>query len=148
MGFLNFLFGGVGDSGATIQRFEREIQAQRDQLFGIFLFAKGIELMYSGQPDVMAMNRASFQDITDRGQTAIRAAEVLLQEAKANPERARKIKRFTFPPTSGNPMLDEMTTRAKILFRTYDRMFPGRPRSEELSQSEHQALMKEAADQL
>ena len=148
MGFLDFLFGGAKDPHAAIQRFEQEIQAQRDHLFGILLFAQGVELLYSDQPDVVQMNRASFQEIMDRGRIAISAAEVLLQEAKANPEKAKEIKRFTFPPTSGHPMIDEMTTRARILVRTYDRLFPGRPRSKELSRTEHEALMEAAANQL
>jgi|GEM_PF-4905317 len=45
-------------------------------------------------------------------------------------------------------MLDQMTQRAQILFRTYDQMFPDRPRSDPLNREEIEALMTTAADQL
>ncbi|OQC58441.1 MAG: hypothetical protein BWX54_00984 [Verrucomicrobia bacterium ADurb.Bin018] len=45
-------------------------------------------------------------------------------------------------------MLDEMTSRAHILVRTYSHMFPDRPRYDELSEDEHKALIYAASQQL
>lgn len=148
MGFLASLFGQSADAGEIIQRFEREIQVQRDQLFGITLFSQGLELMYADQPEILDMNRQSFRGISDRADSAISAAESLLQKAKVDSSALREIRRFRFPPISGHPMLDEMTQRAQILVRTYDQMFPDRPRSQPLDREDMEALMAAAADQL
>jgi hypothetical protein len=148
MGFFDLLFRRSTDPGEAIRRFEEEIRIQRDQLFGMTLFSQGIEMMYAGQPEILEINRQSIQNIKARVESFISEADRLLQEGKTKPEKVREIKRFRFPPISGNPMLDQMTQRAQILVQTYERMFPGRPRSEPLSQDELQSLMMEAADQL
>jgi hypothetical protein len=147
MGLLNFLFGGSNPT-EIIQRFELEIQAQKDQLFGIYLYAKGLLLLYSDQADVREATQSSFQEILERGNSAIQAAETLLNKARINPSLVNDIQRFRFPPTSGHPMLDEMTSRAQILVRTYSQIFPGRRRYDELSADEHEALMHAASEQI
>jgi len=133
---------------SVIRRFEEQIRIQRDQLFGISLFSQGLEVIYSGQSEVLEMNRQSSQNITERAESAISAAESLLRQAKADLSSPRQLMCFRFPPISGNPMLDQMTQRAQILVRTYEQMFPDRPRSEPLSREEIRELMAAAADQL
>lgn len=148
MRFLNSLFGRSADPSETIRRFEEEMRIQRDQLFGITLFAQGLEVIYPGQPEVLEINRHSFQDVAERAKSAISAAESLLQQPKADPASVKQLRRFKFPPISGHSMLDPMTQRAQILVRTYKQMFPDRPRSEPLNRAELEVLMSAAADQL
>ncbi|MBP6734372.1 MAG: hypothetical protein KA142_06745 [Chromatiaceae bacterium] len=147
MGIMSFLFGGRNPV-EIIRRFEQEILEQHDQLFGIYLYAKGLLLLYSDQADVREATQSSFKEILERGNRAIQSAESLLQKAKSNPSYIGDIQRFRFPPTRGNPMLDEMTSRAHILVRTYSHMFPDRPRYDELSEDEHKALIYAASQQL
>lgn len=148
MGFLRSLFGQSPDPRKTIRRFEEEIGIQRDQLFGITLFSQGVEVLHASQPEILEMNRQSFQGITNRAESAISQAESLLQQVKADSTSVEQLRRFRFPPISGNPMLDQMTQRAQILVKTYKQMFPGRPRSKPLNRAEIEALMTAAADQL
>ncbi len=148
MVFLGSLFGSKSDPAEEIRRFDEMIRLHQDQLFGITLYFQGIELMYSGQPEICEMNRQSFQNIKDRAENAIAAAKSLLQQARENPPKVKELMRFTFPPIRGNPMLDQMTHRAQILVQTYERMFPGRARSQPLSQDELKSLMMEASNQI
>jgi len=148
MGILRSLFGKHPNPAEEIRRFENTIQLHQEQLFGITLYSKGIELMYSDQPELVKMNRKSFQNVKDRIEPSIYAGESLLQQVKADPSKVKHLKQFKFPPISGHPMLDQMTQRAQILVRTYERMFPKRSKSEPLTEDELSSLMIEAANQL
>jgi hypothetical protein len=148
MGFLDSIFRRTADPRQTIRRFEEDLQIQRNQLFGITLFSQGVELMYGGQREMLEISRQSFQDIKERAESSISAAESLLQLVKVDPGKVKKLRRFQFPPITGHPMLDQMTRRAQILVETYERLFPGRSRSEPLSREELESLMTDAADQL
>ena len=125
MGFFNSLFGRKSDSKENVSQFEERIQIQKEQLFGISLYFRGIELMYSEQPEIIKMNRQSFENIRERIEDSISAAESLLMEVKRDPPKARKLKKFKFPPTAGHPMLDQMAERVEIILRTYEHLFLG-----------------------
>lgn len=148
MGFLGSMFGSTSDPTEAIRQFKETIRLRKEQLFGIALYLQGIELIYSETPEILEINRQSFQNIKDRAENAITAAESLLQRVKEDPTKVKEINRFTFPPISGHPMLDQMTRRAQILVRAYDRLFPGRPRSKPLSRDEQKLLMRQASEQL
>ena len=148
MDYLGSKSGGTNDTAEVISQFKETIRLQKEQLFGITLYLQGIELLYSGKPEVVEMNRQSFQNIQNRAENAITAAESLLQQVKEDPGKVKEIKRFKFPPISGNPMLDQMTRRAQILVQEYERLFPGRPRSKLLNQDEQALLMMQASEQL
>lgn len=61
MGFFSPLFAQSANPSETIRRFEEELALHGDQLFGITLFFQGLEVMHSGQPEILEMNRQSFQ---------------------------------------------------------------------------------------
>lgn|GEM_PF-3818285 len=84
---FNSFFGKGSDTTEMIRRFEKNIGIQRDQLFGSTLSFQGMEVLYSDQTEVLEMNRQSFQNITDRAESAIAAAESLLAQAKVNPPK-------------------------------------------------------------
>jgi len=148
MGFLNSLFGRKSDPKEYITQFEESIQLQKDHLFGLSLYFHGVELMYSDQPEIIEMNRKSFDNIGERTEESIRKAESLLIEVKKNPSKSNKLNRFQFPPTIGHPMLEQMTKRVEIILRTYERIFPGRSKSGSLNQEQLMRLMMEASEQL
>ncbi|MDO9566455.1 MAG: hypothetical protein Q7J15_06925 [Candidatus Desulfaltia sp.] len=148
MGFFNSLVWQKNDPKEDVSRFEKMIQMQKEQLFGISLYFRGIELMYSEQPEIIQMNLQSFVNIRERTEDSIAAAESLLLEVKRDPSKAKKLKGFKFPPTTGHPMLDQMTERVEIILRTYEQLFPGRSKSQSLNQEELMKLMMEASKQL
>jgi hypothetical protein len=148
MGFLGSLFKRIASERKIIHRFEKDLQMQRDQLFGITLFSEGVELMYADQPEILEMNRQSFQNVKERTESSISAAQSLLELVKADRGKIKELRRFRFLPIGGQPMLDQMARRSEILVDTYERLFPGRPRSKPLTREELKSLMTEAADQL
>jgi len=134
-------------SDSTVQTFEKRLEAQREQLFGIALFLQGIEIVYSDQPEILEVNRQSFKNIKNRSETTLLQADALLKKVKANKAQTEELIRFEFPPHDGDPMLDQMTQRALTLATVYNQMFPGRPRTKKLSDAELEILMEMAADQ-
>jgi hypothetical protein len=148
MGFLDSLFKRIAGERKTIRLFEKDLQVQRDQLFGITLFSEGVELMYADQPEILEMNRQSFQNVKERTESSISAAQSLLELVKADRGKIKELRRFRFLPIDGHPMLDQMARRTEILVDTYKRLFPGRSRSKPLTREELESLMTEAADQL
>ena len=148
MGFLDSLSKRIAGEGKTMRRFEKDLQMQRDQLFGITLFSEGVELMYADQPEILEMNRQSFQNVKERTESSISAAQSLLELVKADRGKIKELRRFRFLPIGGHPTLDQMTRRTKILVDTYERLFPGRSRSKPLTREELESLMTAAADQL
>ena len=148
MGFLDSLFKRIAGEGKIIRRFEKDLQMQRDQLFGISLFSEGVELMYADQPEILEMNRQSFQSVKEKTESSISAAQSLLELVKADRGKIKELRRFRFLPIGGQPTLDQMTRRTKILVDTYERLFPGRSRSKPLTREELESLMTAAADQL
>jgi hypothetical protein len=148
MRFLDSLFGRKSDPKVDVSWFEERIQRQKEQLFGISLYFRGIELIYSEQKEIIQMNRQSFENIRERTEESIAAAESLLLEVKRDPSKAKKLKSFKFPPSTGHPMLDQMTERVDIILRTYEHLFPGRSKSQLLNQEELMQLMMKASEQL
>ena len=134
------------DTKETIESFEKEIQEQEDQLFGITLYFEGIRVLWAHDKDLIEMNRIAFKNIMERGNSAIRHAKQLLNQAKKDPTKVKLLRQFVFPPIHGFPILDEMTKRAKIYVETYNELFPGRPRKNPLTPTEHMLLMKTAVD--
>jgi len=60
--------------------------------------------------------------------------------------RITELKQFEFPSISGHFLIDRILEQAQILVGTYERMFPGIPRSNPLSHEELVSLMSEALD--
>ncbi|MFX0097720.1 MAG: hypothetical protein ACFE7E_08180 [Candidatus Hodarchaeota archaeon] len=148
MGLFNSFLGRKNDPEEELRQFEEKIQKQKDHLFGIYLYFRGVELMYSDQFEIIEMNRKSFENIRERTERSITKAELLLLEVRGDPSKAKKLKRFKFQPTRGHPMLNQMTQRVEILLQTYNRLFPRRSKSQSLDQEELRQLMMEASEQL
>jgi len=121
---------------------------QKEHFFGISLYFRGIEVMFSDQPDLMPMNQQSFDNIKKRTEDSIAAAESLLLEVKSDHSKVKNLKKFKFPPTSGHPVLDQMTERVEIILEMYDILFPVRSKSQMLNQEELMQLMMEASELL
>ena len=136
------------NANALIGDFRRQILFHEDQLFGVSLYLEGVRRMYVDQPGLLEMNEQSFSSITNRAEAAISSARSLLRDVESSRTLVHKLRAFKFPPTSGHPMLDEMTQRAQILVKTFDRLFPDHPRTEPLSETQLTKLLEESAAQI
>lgn len=136
------------DTRETIESFRQEIQEHEDQLFGITLFFEGIKIVWADHEEILEMNRIAVENIMQRGNAAIKQAKRLLHEAEKDPSKIERLQRFQFPPIHGDPILEGMSERGKILVETYNELFPGRPRTDSRTQTEIMLLMERVADKL
>lgn len=128
---------------STIEDFEVAIKRHEDQLFGIRLFNEGIKDLYSYDRNILDTTNYHFKNIMERGQKAISEAKELLKKVKSGEGNIKVLKKFEFPPIHG-PGLDEMTQRATLLVKAYEKLFPSRPREASLTQEERKKLKEEA----
>jgi len=128
--------------GKIFHNFKITIKKHEDQLFGIQLFMQGINTLYGYNKSIMEINIRSFESIMKRGNTAILQAKELLEKVKSGKAQPHELELFQFPPIHG-PGLDEMTQRATLLVKTYEKLFPNRPRNIPLTEEEHAHLMQE-----
>jgi len=128
---------------STIEDFEVAIKRHEDQLFGIRLFNEGIKDLYSYDRNILDTTNYHFKNIMERGQKAISEAKELWEKVKSGEEDIKALKKFEFPPIQG-PGLDEMTQRATLLVKAYEKLFPSRPREASLTPEERKKLMEEA----
>jgi hypothetical protein len=134
--------------GEIIKSFEQELERQEDTLYGVALFFEGISLLFAGQEAVVETYRKQFRNIIQIGKDAATRARELLDEAKQDPGKAALLKSFEFFACQGHPDPDAMTKRARALVDTYEELFPNKPRTEELSETETMRLMECAARKL
>jgi len=128
----------------TIEDFEEAIKKHEDQLFGIRLFYEGIKELKIYDEDMLDEIGFDYHynNIMERGQKAISEAKELLKRVKSGKEDIKALQKFEFPPIHG-PGLDEMTQRASLLVKAYEKLFPNRPREIPLTPEEHEKLREE-----
>ena len=129
----------------TIEDSEAAIKKHEDQLFGIRLFYEGIKELKIYDEDMLDEIGFDYHynNIMERGQKAISEAKELLKKVKSGEENIKALQKFEFPPIHG-PGLDEMTQRATLLVKAYEKLFPNRKRDVPLTPEEHEKLMEEA----
>lgn len=128
----------------TVADFEVAIKKHEDQLFGIRLYHRAIELMYGSDKKTMEMSNYHYKNIIERGERVIAEAKELLKEVYAGKATDNTLGEFEFLPISGHPGLDDMTVRAQLLVEAYEKLFPDRPRNMPLTKEEYQRLLNEA----
>jgi len=128
-----------------IRNFEITIKKHEDQLFGIRLFYEGIKELKMYDEDTLDEIGFDYHynNIMERGQKAISEAKELLKKVKSGKEDIKALQKFEFPPIHG-PGLDEMTQRASLLVKAYEKLFPNRSREIPLTPEEHEKLREEA----
>lgn len=142
------LFGHEEDTSQLIAEFKEKIRLHENQLFGLELYFKGINKLYSEQKALVETNKQSFQNTQQRGKDALIRARNLLQAVERDSSRIHDLRKFKFSPIHGHPMLEQMTHRAQILVKTYDELFPDRSRNSELTPNELMLLMEKASNTL
>ena len=106
------------------------------------LVGRRIKKLYDHDKTIMELNTRSFENIMKREKTAISKAKALLEKIKLEKEELHELESFQFPPIHG-PGLNEITQRATLLVKTYEKLFPNRPRNIPLTLEEYANLMQE-----
>jgi len=130
------------DESLIVQGFEAIIREHEEQLFGVYLFNKGIEYLYKHNKEIIETSKFHYNNIMERGEKAITEAKELIEKVKSGKEDIKLLKEFRFPPIHGLG-LDEMRERASLLVQVYEKIFPGRPREKPLTKEENEELMEE-----
>lgn len=128
-----------------LRSFEREIERQNDIVYGAALFFECVSLLHAGQDSIVETYHKQFRNIIQRGMDMIGRACDLLGEARKDIRKISMVRGFKFTPCEGHPRPAEMIRRAEALVSTYNRLFPGRPRSQEFSREEVGHLLEEAS---
>lgn len=133
-----------------IQKFEAEIDRHETQLFGVALFNQSIALLYKNDPATLEITKFHYDQIMERGNKALHNARILLGQVKIGAKLEDDLDHFSFPPIEGQDDLDEMTTRANIMVKTYHELFPAKSREEasKLSDEDLMILIQKSADML
>lgn len=125
--------------------FEKSLLRHEDLLYGIGLFFESLYVLYAGQDDVIETYRKQFRNIIQHGKEVAQTAMALLEEARGDPAKLPQLKQFRFSLGQTHPEPDELMKRAGVLVDTYERLFPGRSRSQTLTREETMRLIDEAA---
>lgn len=131
-----------------INLFRAEIRRHEDQLFGIYLYFRSIELVYAHDPEMVRMTRTHYREIMERGRTAVYDAQILLGQINIGTRQEDDLDDFVFPPIEGHPGLEAMTHRAKVLLECYENLFPQKTRDDakQLTNDELALLIEKSAD--
>jgi hypothetical protein len=128
-----------------IEDFEEIVREHENQLFGISLFNEAVKHLYKDDKNILETTENHFQQIISRGIEAIQEAKQVLGKVKEGVWEVKRLACIEFPPIHG-PGLDEMTERASILVKTYDKLFPDRPHELTLTEEEIELLVAESAE--
>jgi hypothetical protein len=131
-----------------VKLFESEISRHENQLFGIYLYCRGIELLYKDSPEILMATKFHYDEIMERGNAALHDAKILLSQVKVGTKTKDDIDTFHFPQIEGLPELDDMTLRSQSLVECYFKLFPHKTRYDatKLSQEELTQLLEESAE--
>lgn len=126
--------------GAAINRYE-------DVLFGIRLYHRQTEVLYSQDAYVLKTSEYHFKQIVRRGGKALSKARKLLKRLEQGTPSARTLAKaaalkFFLSP----PWRSDMEEKALLLAQTYQKLFGDRPRDVPLASEERERLMEEAVE--
>ena len=86
-----------------VKLFESEIIRHEKQLFGIYLYCRGVELLYKDSPAILQTTKMHYDEIMERGNAALHDAKILLSQIKVGTKTNDDIDTFHFPPIEGLP---------------------------------------------
>ncbi len=131
-----------------IRWFEAEIVKNEDIVYGVALFFECLALFHAGHDAIVETCRKQFRNIIQTGKADSERAEAVLDQVRKQPGQAVLLRDFQFAHCQGHPQADEMLKRAKIMVKTYEETFPGRPRSRPFQEKEIFRLLEAASDKL
>ncbi len=138
----------VGNAGEILASFEREIVTQENILYGMALFYEGLSVLCSDSRETLASQETLFREMIRDGQETLDRARRLLEEARKDSQKVPLLTRFQFSLCEKHPTPAEMIRRARILAKTYDEVFPNRPREQPFAWEDVFRLMEAAAEKL
>ena len=117
----------------TIDEFEQQIKDFEDRIFGLRLYQE------TSPGWVKKAQEASYNNIVRRETKALEDAKTILEKAKNGIDVKSEINTFEFPI-----IIEEMRFRVDVMLKSYNNLFPDRPRDKKLSETEILALQDEA----
>ena len=131
-----------------VKLFESKINRHEKQLFGIYLYYRGVELIYKDSPAILKTTKMHYNEIMERGNAELQDAKILLGQIKVGTKTEDDIDKFHFQQIEGIPELDEMTLRSQILVECYCKIFPHKTINDatELSKEDLKKLLEESAE--
>jgi hypothetical protein len=123
----------------------REIEELENVIYGVALFFEGLSSLHAGQPAVIETYQKQFRNVIQMDSDTLKQAKELLETVERDPSQAPLLKQFSIVPCKGHSNPKEMLQRARVLVDVYNRLYPGRPRSQEFTEEETFRLMEEAA---
>lgn len=133
-----------GGNGA-LESFRNEIARQEEIVYGTALFYECVSLLHLNHQGIVETHRKQFRNIIQRGRDMIQRATKVLEEVRKDPSRMQELAAFRFAPCEGHARPLELAKRAETLAKTYNSLFPGRPRSQAFSKEETLRLIEEAS---
>ena len=126
-----------------IEKFEKKVKDNKDELFGVKLFYEGTKFLWADSYLERINFEQHYENIMKRGENIINKAEKILNEIKAS-NNINKIKEVTFPLLENElmPLVNpDGIPRLKLLLETYKELFPERDRKIPLTEEEYKLIM-------
>ncbi|MBN2301442.1 MAG: hypothetical protein JXN60_02875 [Lentisphaerae bacterium] len=133
------------DRNSIIESFRNEIARQEEIVYGTALFYECVSLLHLNHQGIVETNRKQFRNIIQKGRDMIQRATKILAEAEKDSSMIKELTAFRFTPCDGHAKPAELAKRAEMLAKTYNSLFPDRPRSQAFSNEETLRLMEEAS---
>ncbi len=132
-----------------VRQFESDIARNEDTMYGAALFFECLALVHAGQEPILETYRKQFRNIIQAGKADTERAESLLEQVRKQPAQSAALLRdFRFGNCREHPQAEEMLKRARIMVRTYEEIFPNRPRSRPFDEKEIFRLLETASEKL
>jgi len=126
--------------------FEGEIKRQDDIVYGTGLFLEAVCILHAGQDGVIETYRKQLRNIMQTGKEASKEAATLLEQARQDASKLSLLEQFRFTFREGQSEFEEIVKRAEALVAAYQKLFPGRTRSQPCSEEEVLRLIEEASE--
>jgi hypothetical protein len=134
------------DASAIVPWFEEQLRALDDVVYGVALLFEGISLLYDGQEPLLETYRKQYRNLIQSGKAVSQRGAALLAKVREDPSRVAGLTSFDFGAFQDHPDPAGVVARAQALVATYQRLFPDRPRLQELTEEETFRLVEETAD--
>jgi hypothetical protein len=131
-----------------LDRLRQRILEHEEQLFGMNLLFRGMPLIWKNNRQRLGMNKDDYGALLQRGKKTLVKTRQLLDELQENPTDCELLRQLELPRIPEDPISEEMRRRARILVKTYYRLFPGRPKEDPLTDEEVARLTEAALDKL
>lgn len=126
-----------------IRNFEEKITNYKNELFALRIFYEQAKILWPTSMLKSINFEKHYNNIVNRGHKIIKRAEKTLKDVKVN-HNLNLFYEVEFPPLEKDMMLlvnPDGIERLKLLFETYNELFPGRDKDTPLTEGDHRMIM-------